>query len=297
MGMSLAQCQTAALACAQFRRNCESAPLPNLSETAMQSLALRFERHAQHYPMAARAPSLIALTPSRYANRLLNALPRDVVENIAGQLERIEVSQGTVLYETGTQVRYVYFPLDSIASLIYVMENGDSAQTVMVGPEGMVGFSSLMGCEISPSSAVMQTSGALLKIRASLLMREFEKSPAATQLLLRYTQSLFIQLAQSAVCNRHHSLENQLCRWLLTTLDRLPGNELFMTQELIANMIGARREGVTGAAGNLQRLGMINYSRGHITVVDRPALERHVCECYAVVKRQTDHLMPVACAN
>jgi CRP-like cAMP-binding protein len=262
----------------------------------MQSLALRVERQAQHYHLPARTPSLVAVPPA-YENRLLSALPREVLEHLAAHLERIELDQGMVLYETGTQVRYVYFPLDCIVSLLYVMENGDSAQTVMVGSEGMVGFSSLMGCQTSPSSAVMQSSGSLLKLRASLLAHEFENSPLAMQLLLRYTQSLFIQLAQSAVCNRHHTLENQLCRWLLTTLDRMPGNELFMTQELIANMIGARREGVTGAAGNLQRLGIINYSRGHITVVDRPALERHVCECYAVVKRQTDHLMPAACAN
>ncbi len=263
----------------------------------MQSLALRVERQTQRYPLSAHTPSLVALPPPSYENRLLNAMPREVLEHIAPYLERIELAQETVLYETGTQARYVYFPLRSIVSLVYVMENGDSAQTVMVGAEGMVGFSAIMGCQTSPSSAVMQTGGSLLKLRASLLAREFEQNPQATQLLLRYTQSLFIQLAQSAVCNRHHSLENQLCRWLLTTLDRLPGNELYMTQELIANMIGARREGVTGAAGNLQRLGIINYSRGHITVVDRPALERHVCECYAVVKRQTDHLMPAACAH
>ena len=261
----------------------------------MQSLAVRVERQGGHYPMPARA-SWLAATPS-HENRLLDALPREVLERIGPQLERIELDQGTVLYETGTQVRYVHFPVDSIVSLLYIMENGDSAQTVMVGSEGMVGFSSLMGCQTSPSSAVMQTSGTVLKLRASVLAHEFEANPAAMQLLLRYTQSLFIQLAQSAVCNRHHTLENQLCRWLLTTLDRLPGNEMFVTQELIANMIGARREGVTGAAGNLQRLGIINYSRGHITVVDRPALERHACECYAVVRRQTDHLLPAACTN
>ncbi len=263
----------------------------------MQSLALRVDRQARHCLISAGAPSLLAVPPPRYENRLLNALPREMLARIGPQLERIELAQGTILYDTGTQVRSVYFPVDSIVSLLYVMENGDSAQTVMVGSEGMVGFSSLMGCQTSPSSAVMQTSGVVLKLRAGVLQHEFESSPPATQLLLRYTQSLFIQLAQSAVCNRHHTLENQLCRWLLTTLDRLPGNELFVTQELIANMIGARREGVTGAAGNLQRLGIINYSRGHITIVDRPALERHVCECYAVVRRQTDHLLPAACAN
>jgi CRP-like cAMP-binding protein len=233
----------------------------------------------------------MAVPPPSYDNSLLNALPHEVLLRVAPHLERIKLAQGTVLYEAGSQVRYVYFPVDSIISLLYVLENGDSAQTVMVGSEGMVGVSPFMGCLVSPSCAVMQSSGSLFKLRASSLAHEFVHNAQATQLLLRYTQSLFIQLAQSAVCNRHHSLEDQLCRWLLTTLDRLPGNELFMTHELIANMIGARREGVTGAAGNLQRLGIINYSRGHITVVDRPALERHVCECYAAVKKQTDHLM------
>jgi CRP-like cAMP-binding protein len=263
----------------------------------MPSFALRVEPQGQHYSLPPRAPALVPLAPPVYENRLLNALPRQVLDRIAPHLERSEVEQGTILYDAGSQVRSLYFPVDSIVAMLYVMENGDSAQTVMVGCEGIVGFSSLMGCQTSPSSAVMQTSGALLKLRASLLAQEFERNPQATQLLLRYTQSLFIQLAQSAVCNRHHSLENQLCRWLLTTLDRQHGSELFMTQELIATMIGARREGVTGAAGNLQRLGIINYSRGHITVVDRPALERRACECYATVKRQTDHLMAPALAN
>jgi len=260
-------------------------------ENAMQSLALRVERQPQHYPVPARAPALVTVAKRTYENRLLRALPREVQDRIGPHLERIELPQGAVLYEAGAQVRYTYFPVNSIVSLLYVMENGDSAQTVMVGFEGLVGVSPFMGCKNSPSRAVMQSSGALYKVRSSLMAQEFVNNAQATQLLLRYTQSLFIQLAQSAVCNRHHSLENQLCRWLLTTLDRLHGNEMYITQELIANMIGARREGVTGAAGNLQRMGIITYSRGHITVVDRPALERHVCECYATVKQQTDHLI------
>lgn len=259
----------------------------------MQSLALRVERQPQNYPSPARAPSLVPIARPAYENRMLRALPREVLDRIAPHLELVDLPQGAVLYEAGSPVRTTYFPVNSIVSLVYVMENGDSAQTVMVGFEGMVGVSPFMGCETSPSRAVMQSAGTIYKLRSSLLAHEFAHNPQATQVLLRYTQSLFIQLAQSAVCNRHHSLENQLCRWLLTTLDRLRSNELYITQELIANLIGARREGVTGAAGNLQRMGIITYSRGHITVIDRPALERQVCECYAAVKQQTEHLIPV----
>ena len=257
----------------------------------MQSLALKLERQPQNYPSPARAPALVPVAKRAYENLLLRALPREVQDRIGPHLERIDLPQGAALYEAGSQVRYTYFPISSVVALLYVMENGDSAQTGMVGFEGMVGIAPFMGCQTSPSRAVMQSSGSLYKVRSSLLTHEFENNAQATQLLLRYTQSLFIHLAQSAVCNRHHSLENQLCRWLLTTLDRLRGNEIFITQELIANMIGARREGVTGAAGNLQRMGIITYTRGHITVVDRPALERQVCECYATVKKQTGHLI------
>lgn len=259
----------------------------------MQTSALSIARATHHHPLPVRPPTLLAVARPAPQNRLLRALPPEVLERLSAQLELVELPRGSVLYEAGTPIRYTYFPTNSIVSLFYMMENGDSVQTAMVGFEGMVGISPFMGCQKSPSCAVMQSAGSLVKVRSSLLAGEFERSPQATQLLLRYTQSLFIQLAQSAVCNRHHSVEDQLCRWLLTTLDRQRGNEeMFMTHELIANLIGARREGVTEAAGNLQRLGIIRYRRGHITVVDRPALERHVCECYDVVKRQTDLLMP-----
>ena len=172
------------------------------------------------------------------------------------------------------------------------MENGASAQTAMVGVEGMVGISPFMGFATSPCRAVVQSTGYAFKLPAKVLMHEFERTPAVTRLLLRYTQSLITQMAQTAGCNRHHTLEQQLCRWLLSTLDRLPGNSLVMTQELISHLIGVRREGVTEAACKLQRLGMISYSRGHITVLDRAALESHVCECYAVVRRETERLLP-----
>jgi CRP-like cAMP-binding protein len=260
----------------------------------MQSPALRIDRQPARppLPLPLRPPTLVVVAHPSRENRLLRALPPAVLDRIAPHLELITLPQGTVLYESGSLIKHVYFPVNSIISLFYTTENGDSAQTAMVGFEGMVGISPFMGCQTSPSCAVMQTAGSVLKLRASLLADEFENNPQATQILLRYTQSLFIQLAQSAVCNRHHSLEDQLCRWLLTTLDRLPGKEMFMTHDFIANMIGARREGVTAAAGNLQRLGIISYRRGHITIVDRPALERHVCECYAAVRRQTDVLVP-----
>ena len=267
----------------------------------MSSLALTIERPSKQIERIPRIPNFPlapSITPARHPasaplsryNRLLRALPADVLARIAPHLQLVELPQGAVLYEAGALIKDVYFPINSIVSLLYTMENGDCSQTAMVGCEGMVGLSPFMGSEIASSCAVMQTSGSLFKLRASLLAREFDRSRQAIQLLLRYTQTLFIQLAQSAVCNRHHSLVRQLSRWLLTTLDRLHGNELVVTHELIAKMLGARREGITEVVGHLQRMGMISCRRGHITVIDRPALEQHACECYAVVKRQTEHV-------
>ena len=198
---------------------------------------------------------------------------------------------GEVLYESGGRLQHVYFPTTSIVSLLYVMENGASAEIAVVGNEGMLGISLFMGGETTPSRAVVQSAGYGYRLKAQLLKQEFERGGPMLHLLLRYTQALITQMAQTAVCNRHHSLEQQLCRWLLLSLDRLPTNELTMTQELIANMLGVRREGVTEAAGNLQRAGLISYSRGHITVLDRPKLEQAVCECYAVVKKEYDRLL------
>jgi len=200
------------------------------------------------------------------------------------------------VYEAGGTQGYVYFPLDSIVSLLYVMEDGSSAEIAVSGNEGLVGISLFMGGETTPSRAVVQSAGHGYRLSAAVLKREFERGGDLQHLLLRYTQALITQMAQTAVCNRHHALEQQLCRWLLLSLDRLPANELVMTQELIANMLGVRREGVTEAAGKLQKARLINYSRGHITVLNRPKLEARVCECYAVVKREYDRLIPFAAA-
>jgi CRP-like cAMP-binding protein len=200
------------------------------------------------------------------------------------------------VYEAGGTQGYVYFPVDCIVSLLYVMEDGSSAEIAVSGNEGLVGISLFMGGETTPSRAVVQSAGHAYRLSAAVLKREFERGGDLQHLLLRYTQALITQMAQTAVCNRHHALEQQLCRWLLLSLDRLPANELVMTQELIANMLGVRREGVTEAAGNLQKARLINYSRGHITVLDRPKLEARVCECYAVVKREYDRLIPSGAA-
>jgi CRP-like cAMP-binding protein len=196
-----------------------------------------------------------------------------------------------VLYESGSQLRYVYFPTTSIISLLYVMEDGASAEIAVVGNEGMVGVALFMGGETTPSRAVVQSAGHAYRLKGQILKEEFRRAAGLQHLLLRYTQALLTQMAQTAVCNRHHSVDQQLCRWLLLSLDRLPTNKLTMTQELIANMLGVRREGVTEAAGKLQKLGVIKYVRGKITVLDRPHLERLSCECYAVVKRETDRLL------
>lgn len=199
---------------------------------------------------------------------------------------------GHVLYESGVALQYVYFPADCIVSLLYVMENGASAEIAVVGNEGMVGISLFMGGDTTPSRAVVQSAGHAYRLKGPLLKQEFSRSGAAQHLLLRYTQALLTQMAQTAVCNRHHTVEQQLCRWLLLSLDRLSDNNLIMTQELIANMLGVRREGVTEAAGKLQTIGLISYSRGKIIVLDRPRLERKACECYAVVKKESDRLLP-----
>jgi len=224
-------------------------------------------------------------------SHLLNALPPADYERLLPDLELVPLGLGSAIYESGKEQEYVYFPSASIVSLLYVMEDGSSAEIAVVGNEGVVGIALFMGGETTPSRAVVQSAGHAYRLKASLLKKEFERGGPLQYLLLRYTQALITQMAQTAVCNRHHSVEQQLCRWLLLSLDRLPSNELTMTQELIANMLGVRREGVTEAAGNLQAAGLIQYSRGKITVTDRPKLEARVCECYAVVKRETDRLL------
>jgi CRP-like cAMP-binding protein len=225
-------------------------------------------------------------------NRLLAALPLADYERLLPHLELIPLPLGWVVYESGRDQGYVYFPTTSIVSMLYVMEDGSSAEIAVVGNDGLVGIALFMGGETTPSRALVQSSGHGYRLKAAYLKKEFERGGELQHLLLRYTQALITQMAQTAVCNRHHSLEQQLCRWLLLSLDRLTTAELKMTQELIANMLGVRREGVTEAAGKLQKNGLIHYSRGHITVLDRPALETRVCECYAVVKKEMDRLLP-----
>lgn len=234
-----------------------------------------------------------SFSPSLQSNTLLAALEPEVQQRVFPHLERIELPLGKVIYEAGQVLEYVYFPIDCIVSLLYVMENGDSAEISVVGYEGLVGISMLMGGNSTPSRALVQSAGSAQRMPAAVLKREFNRADGNTQLIiLRYTQALITQMAQTAVCNRHHSINQQLCRWLLLSLDRLPGNRVHMTQELIANMLGVRREGVTEAAGKLQKAGAIEYRRGHITVTDRPRLEAMCCECYAVVKKESDRLLP-----
>ncbi len=224
-------------------------------------------------------------------NHLLAALPQSEFERLAPHLELVSLALGEVLYESGGRLNHVYFPTDSIVSLLYVMEDGSSAEIAVVGNEGILGISLFMGGETTPSRAVVQSEGSGYRLPAQLLKREFNRGGPMMLLLLRYTQALITQMSQTAVCNRHHSIDQQLSRWLLMSLDRLPSDELTMTQELIANMLGVRREGVTEAAGKLRDAGIIEYSRGHIKVLDRPKLEQHVCECYAVVKKEIDRLL------
>ena len=220
------------------------------------------------------------------------ALPPAEWARWAPSLESVDMPLGHVLYESGIALEYVYFPLTAIVSLLYVMENGASAEIAVVGNEGIVGVSLFMGGESTPSRAVVQSAGLGCRLKASVMKTEFDKAGPVLHLLLRYTQALITQMAQTAVCNRHHSLDQQLCRWLLLSLDRLQGAELIMTQELIANMLGVRREGVTDGALKLQKAGLIRYARGHITILDREGLESRTCECYAVVKREYDRLLP-----
>lgn len=234
------------------------------------------------------APS--RLSPHR--NQLLDALPASDYERLGTHLELVPMALGDVLYESGSQLQYVYFPTTSIVSLLYVMEDGSSAEIAIVGNEGILGISLFMGGNTTPSRAVVQSAGHGFRLKAQLLKDEFGRFGPTMHLLLRYTQALITQMAQTAVCNRHHSIDQQLCRWLLLSLDRLSSNQLSMTQELIANMLGVRREGVTEAAGKLQDAGLIRYHRGRITVLDRPGLEARSCECYQVVKTEFDRLLP-----
>lgn len=229
------------------------------------------------------------VTPKQ--NHLLYALPTEVQERLFPHLEQVPMPLGQVLYESGDSMRHVYFPTDSIISLLYVMEDGASGEISVVGNEGLIGVALFMGGESTPSRAIVQSAGNAYRLLGQRLKDEFNRHSELQNLLLRYTQSLLTQMAQTAVCNRHHSIDQQLCRWLLLSLDRLSSNQLTMTQELIANMLGVRREGVTDAAGKLQKLDVIEYHRGHITVLDRPKLEKLCCECYAVVKTETDRLL------
>jgi CRP-like cAMP-binding protein len=235
------------------------------------------------------------ITPDN--NHLLAALPAADFKRLLPHLKLVPLPLGEVLYESGIMLRHVYFPTESIVSLLYVMSEGSSAEIAVVGNEGVIGVSLFMGGETTPSRAVVQSAGHAFRLPGQVLKDEFSRAGAMQHLLLRYTQALITQMAQTAVCNRHHSLDQQLCRWLLLSLDRLNSNQLLMTQELIANMLGVRREGVTEAAGRLQAAGLIAYSRGHITVLDRPRLEERTCECYAVVKKESDRLLPDAPAS
>ena len=229
------------------------------------------------------------MSPRR--NHLLASLPATDYDRLLPNLEAIDLPLGMVLYESGGTLGYVYFPTDSIISLLYVMQDGASAEIAVTGFEGLVGIALFMGGDTTPSRAVVQSAGSGYRLKAELLKKEFDNGGALQHLALRYTQALITQMAQTAVCNRHHTVEQQLCRWLLLSLDRLPSNELVMTQELIANMLGVRREGVTEAAGRLHKSGLIRYTRGHIVVLDRSRLEARVCECYAVVKTEYDRLL------
>lgn len=233
----------------------------------------------------------MSLPPSPSQNHLLAALPATELEPLAGHLELVTMALGQMLYEPGEQLRHAYFPTTSIVSLHYVTESGASAETAGVGNEGVVGVSLFMGGDTTSSSAVVQTAGHAYRLERQLLKQEFERGGMLQRLLLLYTQALMTQMSQTAACNRHHPVEQQLCRWLLLTLDRLPTLELVITQELIAGMLGVRREGITEAAGKLQSKGLISYRRGHITVLNRSGLEASACECYAVVKKEMSRLL------
>jgi len=238
-----------------------------------------------------------SLSPFAVQNHLLAALPDAEAQRWLPLLESVDLPLGQVLYESGITLTHVYFPTTAIVSLLYVMQNGASAEIAVVGNEGIVGISLFMGGESTSSRAVVQSAGRGFRLKAQMMKEEFNRAGPVLHLLLRYTQALITQMSQTAVCNRHHSLDQQLCRWLLLSLDRLEGNQLVMTQELIANMLGVRREGVTEGALKLQHAGLIRYARGHITVLDRPGLERRSCECYGVVKREYERLLPVQLAT
>jgi CRP-like cAMP-binding protein len=226
-------------------------------------------------------------------NHILDALPQPERERLFPHLKLVTLPLGKVLYESGDTLRHIYFPIDSIVSLLYVLKNGESAEIAVVGNDGAIGVALFMGGETTTNRAIVQSAGSAYQLTGARLKEEFERHGETLHILLRYTQALLTQMAQTAVCNRHHTVDQQLCRWLLLSLDRLSASELVMTQELIAGMLGVRREGVTEAAGKLQKLGVIKYSRGHINVLDRPGLERLSCECYAVVKKETDRLLPL----
>jgi CRP-like cAMP-binding protein len=245
-----------------------------------------------HVRMSWRGALVVARDP--IGNSLLAALPELRTAAWPKKLEAVDLPLGKVLYESGSKLTHVVFPTTALVSLLYVLENGASAEIAIVGNEGLVGVSLFMGGQSTPSRAVVQSAGEGLRLKANVLMQEFNRAGPMLHLLLRYTQALITQMAQTAVCNRHHSLDQQLCRWLLLSLDRLSSNQLVMTQELIANMLGVRREGVTEAAGNLHRAGLIDYRRGRITVLDREGLEQRTCECYAVVKKEYDRLLPAS---
>jgi CRP-like cAMP-binding protein len=235
--------------------------------------------------------------PSPKQNHLLDALSAVELKRIRRHLEPMELALGEVVYESGRHQEFVYFPTNSIVSLLYVLENGASAEIAVVGNEGVVGISLFMGGETTPSRAVVQSAGSAYRLPGEVMKHEFNRGGAMQHLMLRYTQSLITQMAQTAVCNRHHSVDQQLCRWLLLSIDRLSSPEITMTQELIANMLGVRREGVTEAAGKLQNAGVISYRRGHIKVLDRPKLEEMSCECYEVVRRESARLLPLVAAH
>jgi CRP-like cAMP-binding protein len=230
--------------------------------------------------------------PDPQQNKLLAVLPKSESERLLPHMELVSLPLGKAIYESGDQLDHVFFPITAIVSLLYVMENGSSAEIAIVGKEGIVGIALFMGGETMPNRAVVQSAGLAYRLRGQRLKEEFNRAGVLQHLLLRYTLALLTQMAQTAVCNRHHSVDQQLCRWLLLSLDRLPANELSMTQELIANMLGVRREGVTEAAGKLQSAGLIHYSRGRIVVINRPGLEARVCECYSVVREEFRRLLP-----
>ena len=236
--------------------------------------------------------STVRAVESPAQNHLLAALPAGDYDRLLPHLEPVAMPLGWVVHESESRMGYVYFPTTSIVSLLYVTESGASAEIAIAGNEGLVGISLFMGGETTPSRAVVQSEGNGYRLKAAVLKKEFALGGELQHVALRYTQALITQMAQTAVCNRHHSVDQQLCRWLLLSMDRLPGNELKMTQELIANMLGVRREGVTAAAGHLQAAGLIHYSRGHITILDRAGLETRVCECYGVVRKECDRLLP-----